>query len=515
LLTAAALVAPGRTAAAQDPALVDKLVGLNKKAIADFETLEWDAAKRSLIEALNTAKKAGLDNHPVVARTYVHLGAVYIAGFHDRKKGTQSFERALDLDPGIQLSKSIATSDVKEVFAQVQGRRAPAAAVDERADAEQAPPKRRRAVKMESDADADEAPASSKRRSRDAESDDSDEPDLPVRINALDCPNKDETILEKPAVVRCAVAPTLAVDKVFLMYRDPANGNFATVEMAKTPKGWHQAKIPAKAVTGKSLQFYFEGRNAADKPVVANGRKDSPNVMLIVEEGAAQEATASRPRPGAKAREEDENPLDEPGEVRGPKIFLGRVDKSRIGLDVRYGKRKWWIGLAAGSGWGYAKGDGLEARYDLQGNFAPGFGWANLGHLAPEVGYQITPDFAVSIQSRHQWIPQSEYAKFTAHGAHSVLARVLVFTKQARFRLFGSAMAGGGEGFRFILYPDDTRPGFKDTVRGGPGIGGLGGGAYFELSRPLSLVLEANALAGFPTFSFVTDINLGIQLNIY
>ena len=36
-------------------------------------------------------QKAGLDTHPVMARTYVHLGAVYISGFKNREKGLASF----------------------------------------------------------------------------------------------------------------------------------------------------------------------------------------------------------------------------------------------------------------------------------------------------------------------------------------------------------------------------------------------------------------------------------------
>src|SRR6185437_9479814 len=68
----AAALAP-RTAMAQDQAAVDKLVQMNKKALDDYDTLDWDAAKRILLDALVAGKKAGLDNHPVMGRTYIHL----------------------------------------------------------------------------------------------------------------------------------------------------------------------------------------------------------------------------------------------------------------------------------------------------------------------------------------------------------------------------------------------------------------------------------------------------------
>src|SRR3982751_5165563 len=108
---------PAGRAAAQDQSTIDKLVQMNKKALEDYDTLEWDAAKKTLLDALMTGKRAGLENHPVMARTYVHLGAVYISGFKNRDKAIQSFSRALEIDPAIQLSKGIATSDVNEAFA--------------------------------------------------------------------------------------------------------------------------------------------------------------------------------------------------------------------------------------------------------------------------------------------------------------------------------------------------------------------------------------------------------------
>src|SRR5215510_2000036 len=109
-------------AMAQDQAAIEKLVQMNKKALDDYDTLEWDAAKKTLLDALVAGKKAGLENHPVMARTYVHLGAVYITGFKNRDKALQSFSRALEIDPGIQLSKGIATSEVSELFAEAKRR---------------------------------------------------------------------------------------------------------------------------------------------------------------------------------------------------------------------------------------------------------------------------------------------------------------------------------------------------------------------------------------------------------
>ena len=529
LACAGAVLLPAGRAVAQDQAAVDKLVQMNKKALGDYDTLEWDAAKRTLLDALVAGKKAGLDNHPVMARTYVHLAAVYLTGFKDRAKAMQSFARALEIDPAIQLSKGIETSEVNAAFAEAQ-RKAGGGSSAGGGDA--APPpsskRRRKGPVMEGDTP---SPDRAHRKSS-SDDDDGGEPDLPAHISALDCPTPDEAIIDKPLVLRCAVAPSLPVASVYLLYRAPGKEDYTEVAMTKTPKGWLQAKVPKKAVDGKSFQFYFEGRNADGKAVVANGGADSPNIVLVVEEESKHEVSKSK-----SGAEEDENPLEDQSEggSRSPRLHLGHIDKAREGLDTRFGKRKWWIGLGVGSGYGYAKGNGFEAVnkspettcptsgctpfHLLQTEFLPGLAWAGLGHLAPEVGYQLNPDMALSLEGRLQWTGQpAKYAQFAAKGAIGVLGKLILFTKQSQLRFFGSAMLGGGQ-FRLVVYPDAGQPNdntdFKDTVVGGFVLAGLGGGLNYEATKAVSLVVEVNALAGLPVFSAVVDLNLALQINIY
>jgi hypothetical protein len=514
-------------AVAQDQAAIEKLVQMNKKALDDYDTLEWDSAKKTLLDALVAGKKAGLDNHPVMARTYVHLGAVYITGFKNRDKAIQSFNRALEIDPGIQLSKGIATSDVNEAFAAAKRERGGGGG-------EAAPPpgKKRKGPVMEG---SDEAAAAPKKRApREEKSstsdDDSEEKDLPVKIQALDCPNEDEAIIDKPATLRCAVAPNLPVAKVFLMYQEPGKEEYSELEMKKSPKGWWVGKVPKKAVTGKSVKYYFEGRNAAGKAVVRNGEVESPNFLLVMEEDAYREA--KKKRTTENLGEDVENPLDvAEGPVRQSKLGAHRED---VGLDVRFGKRKWWIGIGAGSGFGYAKGNGLEAVnnssdpqfHSLSTIFQPGGAWAGFFHLAPELGFMLSPNVALSVEGRLQYIPQdAKYQRFAARGAISGLLKLMRYTHQSQLRFFGTLLAGGGEGFRFIVKPGSgiTDPNdplysvrdFTDTVKAGPLVAGAGGGVYFEATKRASIVAEVHALAGFPTFGVVIDGNVALQINFY
>jgi hypothetical protein len=531
LACAGAVVLSAGRAFAEDQAAVDKLVQMNKKALGDYDTLEWDSAKRTLLDALVAGKKAGLDNHPVMARTYVHLAAVYITGFKDRAKAMQSFARALEIDPTIQLSKGIETAEVNAAFAEAQRKASgagSAGAGDDSASTAPSTKRHRRGPVMEGDTP---SPEHARKKSSSDDDDEGGEPDLPAHIGALDCPTPDEAIIDKPLVLRCAVAPSLPVASVYLLYRAPGKEDYTEVAMTKTPKGWLQARVPKKAVDGKSFQFYFEGRNASGKPVVANGGADSPNIILVVEEESKHEV-AKAPSGG----EEDENPLEDQSEggSRTPRLHLGHIDKAREGLDTRFGKRKWWIGIGVGSGYGYAKGNGFEAVNktppsdsfsQLKSEFQPGLAWAGIGHLAPEVGYQFDPDMALSLEGRLQWTGQpAKYSQFAATGAIGVLAKLTFFTKQSQLRFFGSAMVGGGD-FRLVVYPAAGQTDaqgkpvsftdFKDTVLGGFVLAGLGGGVYYEISKPISFVTELHALAGFPTFSAVVDLNVALQINIY
>jgi hypothetical protein len=511
LAISGALTLSPRAARAQDQAAVDKLVQMNKKALDDYDTLDWDAAKRILLDALVAGKKAGLDNHPVMGRTYIHLGAVYITGFKDRQKGLQSFQRALEIDPTIQLSKGIETAEVTATFAEAQR----GGGGDDNAPT---PKKKRRGPVMEGDsASSDDHPKPKKRHPSGDE-----EPDLPAHVGALDCPEPDEAIIDKPLTVRCVVAPNLPVASVYLMYRAPGGEDYNEVLMTKSPKGWLQAKIPKKAVTGKSIQFYFEGRNGAGKPVVANGGSDSPNIVLVVEEESKGEASK------VGAGEEDENPLEENEGNQRPRIRLGHVDKEREGLDTRFGKRKWWIGIGIGTGYGYAKGNGFEsvnrsnpndAFHSLQSQFVPGLAWAGIGQLEPEIGYAFSPGMALSVAGRLQYTaPAAKYADFTYKGAIGVMAKLLFYTKQSQLRFFIGPLAGGGN-FRFLGYPDTGATNgysdFKDTIAAGPLLIGATGGVYYEAAKSTSLVIELNEIAGLPTFGLVTDINFAVQFNIY
>lgn len=223
----------------------DKMVQLNKQAIADVDDLEWDRAKKLLLDALIVGKRAGLEAHPLMARTYLHLGAVYVTGFKNRAKAGYCFVRALEIAPDIKLSPAMATAEMNEVFAEAAG-------------------PRRTAPRL---------------AARDGGR---DEPELPARVSALDCYYAETTRVDQAVPVRCAVAQTLPVTRVFLLFREPVTQRFAEAELKRMPTGWFKGRVPERVILGPSVQLYFEGRNAAGKPIVRNGEEQTPNVILVV-----------------------------------------------------------------------------------------------------------------------------------------------------------------------------------------------------------------------------------------
>jgi len=115
-LVSSLAVAIPRTAAAQDQAAVNKVTNLNKKAIDAYNKQDYETARELLKQALELCASAGLDKHPIRARTHIHFGIVAIVGFKQREVGLKQFRKALEVQPDIKLTKSLATPELQDMF---------------------------------------------------------------------------------------------------------------------------------------------------------------------------------------------------------------------------------------------------------------------------------------------------------------------------------------------------------------------------------------------------------------
>jgi cytochrome c-type biogenesis protein CcmH/NrfG len=78
---------------------VDKNI---KEAMENYDLMDYDAARKSLNQALAIAKKAKLDKDPVVAKAHLSLGIIQFVN-QDTDGAKLSFLSAVQIDPKIQL----------------------------------------------------------------------------------------------------------------------------------------------------------------------------------------------------------------------------------------------------------------------------------------------------------------------------------------------------------------------------------------------------------------------------
>jgi hypothetical protein len=108
----------GLRADAQEPESVQKVVELNKRALAAYANLDVEEASKLLKQALEMCGTQKLDKHPVAARTHVHLGVIYVVGLKQRDQGMEEFKRALRIDPMIRVTKAMINPEVQSAFAE-------------------------------------------------------------------------------------------------------------------------------------------------------------------------------------------------------------------------------------------------------------------------------------------------------------------------------------------------------------------------------------------------------------
>ncbi|MES1209513.1 MAG: tetratricopeptide repeat protein, partial [Pseudomonadota bacterium] len=76
---------------------VAKITQLNRDAVNAYQAKKFDDARKILKQALDLADSNGLDQHPITARTHIHMGVVIIGGFKQRDLGIKQFKKALEI----------------------------------------------------------------------------------------------------------------------------------------------------------------------------------------------------------------------------------------------------------------------------------------------------------------------------------------------------------------------------------------------------------------------------------
>jgi hypothetical protein len=550
-----------------DPAL--KIKELNRQAIADYAGEDYESAQLGLREAVALGQRSGLGRDPLMARVLVNLGAVYMNGLKDTRRATRALEMALEIDRAIKLTDTLATPELRETFARLQASAAkgepsgsppapppasppetgpanadpppaappPAAAPASPplatvrtapADSPPAPPppppvpspapappepQTPAPAQAASPAPAKVAIAPGPRPTRRRGA--AEEPDLPARVpQPVYCPTPDEAPPSEKITLNCVLQPELTASKVLLYYRTtPGAERFSSASTVRSSKGWYRGVIPGDVVQGRSLHFYVEARDATNEVVGSAGRDDSPNVVLI-REGAVPVAGTGlfagvrfrRKGAQAEAGANEEDPLEALSRDRERERDAQGVRRRRDGAV--------FFGVGIGSGYGYHRTQRLEFYRDA----VIEEGWIPSGmlHLAPEVGFQFGPTFALSVLARLQVISQVGSGDMRvgnpARSAFAILARPQLLVGRRNVQLNLSGYLGGGDGFRLTVPPQLPKFRRNDSVRGGPLVGGVGAGLIFHVTSHVALAADVRWLMGYPDFAAVADLGLGLQL---
>ncbi len=462
---------------AEDP--VTTIQQLNRTAMQYFDDLNYAMAEKTLLEALALVEKSNLAKAPAALSTNGNLAVLYSAGLGKPDKAVFHFKKALAIKPDLRLSRQRTTAETEANLARAK---AELAGSGGGASAAAGP----RTI----------APA--------AEGGD------------FRCPTGGEVAAGEEITLKCLTTANVPATTVMLYYKSGGAEEFEVARMTKEDAvggttTW-VARVPAARAQGDSVHFYFEAYDASGNSLALSGAEDSPSVVSV-KGGGGEAALGVGPPPEEEGEEEEE---EEDGEEFDDSNPLAALERERY-REREGSKGIWWIGLGAGSGFGYASGDATEAFGKFGVRFSSGVAWAATGQLVPEIGYFIGRNTALALTGRNQGIFGGP--KGTATGAHSVLLRALFFTEDSgKLRWFFATALGWGEGFRLrvsasVQDPETGDPmgTVKDTVRGGPFLAGLGGGMQYKVSRRWFWTMELQALVGFTDVSAVVDLTTGAR----
>jgi Tetratricopeptide repeat len=455
VLAVALLAAAPAARAQEDSPAVEKVVKLNKKAVDEYQNLNFDKARKILEDALEACSRAGLDNHPVTARTHVHLGVVLFAGLKQKDAAIDEFKKAAAIQSDIKLDTALATPEIQEAF--------------------------------------DQAVAGGKSAGEGAGGG--------AAATSADAITHDpitRATQGKAIPINATLDSSVKAKKVVLAFSADGSDDFGEREMKEESPGNWMAQIPSSATQGGKVAYYIEVIGDDDQVAARKGSAASPMVVSLRGPGGA----------ALKGKKKTAEPAPKKPTSEGP---------------------SWFLALGLGSGFGWTTGTG-EVNSRDQVN-PPGFAWARLGHIAPQVGYFVSPDLIVSVQLRLQLVTGATpyHAMDATECGASMVCNPATYAAAGFGRLdylidagdlhpFVGGMLGGGTIRHITSFASEPHCGASgketcvDTVASGPIFVGGSAGILYGVGSGVSLMAQANALLGFSKFTFNIDVNAGVAL---
>lgn len=390
----------------------NRILKLNKKAMEDYDLLEFESAKQSLLDAQAIARRKGCDEHSVAAKTYVNLAVLYIQGFKDEDRGKLMFRKALGISKNVQLDRQVATPKLLRIFNAV---------------------KRTLGVRVTTPRPRPDEPIPRPRPRP-------EEPEKPAK--GLEHKPIDEAPRDSDLEVKARVGDDLKASKVLLFFKVVGQNDFQALPMKKVTEWTWKVTVPGNDMRGRSFYYYVEVRHEG-KPQAASGNAASPHIIML---------TNPVPRAGGPV----ENPFGSKG--KGSDTHIKKKEKA----GARFSK--FYLAVCGGLNLGYV--GKWPGDLSVTKPRTPGFAMGTFGGML-EFGYFLQPAMLLSIAFSLGYASSdlSERAVLGWQASARFRYVVLGAPPKSIFKFYIGGQIGGGD-----IYHVLELDGKQDTFRSGPGL---------------------------------------------
>lgn len=438
--------------AEDDMAAIDKIVKLNKRAVDEYQNLNFEKARKLLDEALAACTRSGLDSHPVTARTHVHMGVVLFAGLKDKDGAVAEFKKAAQIQSDVKLDTALATPEIQEAFDQAVaggGGAAPSGG-------------------------ATAAPAE----------------------DAITHEPIMRALQGKSIAINATLDSSVKAKKMVLSFSADGSDDFGKRDMKEQSPGNWMGEIPASATEGAKVSYYIEALGDDDQVLARKGSATEPMVVSLRGPGGAALVPPKRKQPAQPAPETPS---------QGPTWFFA------LGLGSGDG---WTSGKGEVNGKDQVNPTGFA--WARLGQLVPEVGYFVNPNLIVSLQFRLQlvtgatqyvsatecsggvcnpASYAASGFARAVWL-------FDAGDLHPFAGGMLGAGTIRHITEFKSEPHCGA----------DMHTTCVDTVASGPVFVGGTGGILYNLTPAFALKAEANALLGFTKFTFNIDLNVGVAV---
>lgn len=200
-----------------------------KKAMDEYDMMEFEAAKSLLAEAISIGEKKGSQGVEL-ASAYLNLGIVLFSGLGERDGAAEAFASAVGIDASVELDVAYRTPELAELLKTARtGLSAGGSCIQEGLEHELV----------------DEAPRGAT-------------PEIRVKLGT-----------------------SVSADKLFVFYRGEGQLAFSKLPMKKEGDCEYMGRIPRAAMQGEFLHYYVVAVDSSGKEIERKGSSGSPNIIEV------------------------------------------------------------------------------------------------------------------------------------------------------------------------------------------------------------------------------------------